>query len=74
MQIRHATARAMGYAGSPAGLLNAETNLTYAVKYLAGAWHAAGGNPNRAVAYYASGYRGRVWGTRTVALRRARHR
>jgi soluble lytic murein transglycosylase-like protein len=59
MQIKHATARAMGYAGSPAGLLDAETNMTYAVRYLAGAYHAAGGNPNRAVALYASGYRGR---------------
>ena len=59
MQIRYATARGIGYTGSPAGLLNAETNLTYAVKYLAGAYRAAGGNANRAVAYYASGYHGR---------------
>ena len=55
MQIRHATARSMGYAGSASGLLDAETNLTYAVRYLAGAYRAAGGNPSRAVAYYASG-------------------
>ncbi|MGC5083416.1 hypothetical protein, partial [Escherichia coli] len=33
-----------------------DTNLTYAVKYLAGAYQAAGGNHNRAVAYYAGGY------------------
>jgi soluble lytic murein transglycosylase-like protein len=59
MQIKYATARSMGYAGSPGGLLDAETNLTYAVKYLAGAYHAAGGNQGRAVALYASGYRGR---------------
>ena len=56
MQIRLATARAMGYRGSAAGLLDANTNMTYAVKYLAGAYRAAGGNMSRAVHYYASGY------------------
>ena len=30
--------------------------MTYAVRYLAGAYRAAGGNENRAVALYASGY------------------
>jgi soluble lytic murein transglycosylase-like protein len=56
MQIKYATARGAGYAGSASGLLDAETNLTYAVKYLAGAFQAAGGNANRAVALYQSGY------------------
>jgi soluble lytic murein transglycosylase-like protein len=56
MQIRLGTARAMGYRGSAAGLLDADTNMTYAVKYLAGAYRAAGGNPDRAVHYYAAGY------------------
>jgi soluble lytic murein transglycosylase-like protein len=56
MQIRLGTARAMGYTGSVAGLLDADTNMTYAVKYLAGAYRAAGGNESRAVAYYAGGY------------------
>ena len=56
MQIRLGTARAMGYSGSAAGLLDAQTNMTYAVRYLAGAYRAAGGNENRAVALYASGY------------------
>ena len=59
MQIRYATARGVGYAGSAAGLLDPETNLTYAIRYLAGAYRAAGGNASRAVAYYASGYHGR---------------
>ena len=58
MQIRLGTARAMGYGGSAAGLLDANTNMTYAVKYLAGAYRAAGGNPDRAVALYARGYGG----------------
>jgi soluble lytic murein transglycosylase-like protein len=56
MQIKLATARAMGYRGTAAGLLDADTNMTYAVKYLAGAFHVAGGNTNRAVHYYAAGY------------------
>jgi soluble lytic murein transglycosylase-like protein len=56
MQIRLGTARAMGYSGSAAGLLDAETNMTYAVRYLAGAYRAAGGNESRAVALYARGY------------------
>jgi soluble lytic murein transglycosylase-like protein len=56
MQIRLQTARAMGYGGSASGLLEPETNLTYAVRYLAGAYRAAGGNANRSVAYYARGY------------------
>jgi len=59
MQIKYATARGVGYGGSASGLLDAETNLTYAVRYLAGAYRAAGGNHGRAVAYYASGYHGR---------------
>jgi len=56
MQIRYGTARAMGYRGTPAGLLDADTNMTYAVKYLAGAYRAAGGNPSTTVHYYAAGY------------------
>ena len=56
MQIKLATARGMGYTGTAAGLLDAETNMTYAVKYLAGAYRVAGGNTSRAVHYYAAGY------------------
>jgi soluble lytic murein transglycosylase-like protein len=56
MQIKLATARGLGYTGDAAGLRDPNTNLTYAVKYLAGAYRAANGDPNRAVAYYASGY------------------
>jgi hypothetical protein len=56
MQIKPATARSMGYTGSPSGLLDADTNMTYAVKYLAGAYKVAGGNHDRAVSNYARGY------------------
>ena len=56
MQIRLGTARAMGFSGSAAELLDPAVNMTYAVRYLAGAYRAANGNENRAVALYASGY------------------
>src|SRR6478752_2334702 len=56
MQIKLPTARSMGYTGNAAGLLDANTNMTYAVKYLAGAYRLANGNHSRAVNYYAAGY------------------
>ena len=56
MQIKLGTARAMGYTGTAAGLLDPETNMTYAVKYLAGAYKVAGGSESGAVANYARGY------------------
>ena len=46
----------MGYTGDAAGLRDPNTNLTYAVKYLAGAYRAANGDHARAVHYYAAGY------------------
>ena len=46
----------MGYRGAASGLLDAETNLKYAVKYLRGAYLTAGGNYDRSVRLYASGY------------------
>lgn len=56
MQILPATARSMGYQGSNEGLLDAETNLKYAVRYLRGAWLTAGGDEDQAVRFYARGY------------------
>lgn len=56
MQILPQTARQMGYDGRPDGLLDAETNLKYAVKYLRGAWLVAGGDRDAAVGWYARGY------------------
>ncbi|WP_292306555.1 lytic transglycosylase domain-containing protein [Mesorhizobium sp.] len=56
MQIKHATARGMGYDGPAAGLFDAETNLKYAVKYLRGAWLVSGGNAKRADQLYQTGY------------------
>ena len=56
MQISHPTARGMGYTGAAKGLLDAETNLKYAVRYLSGAYKVAGGDESQAVRYYARGY------------------
>jgi soluble lytic murein transglycosylase-like protein len=56
MQIKLATARALGYTGDAEGLRDPDTNLKYGVKYLAGAYRAAGGDHDRAVKYYAAGY------------------
>ncbi|WP_054310728.1 transglycosylase SLT domain-containing protein [Mesorhizobium sp. 1M-11] len=56
MQIKHATARGMGYGGSPKGLFDAETNLKYAVKYLRGAFLVANGDYKRADRLYQTGY------------------
>jgi len=56
MQIRHDTARGMGYAGPANGLLDADTNLNYGVAYLANAFRVAGGDERRAVQLYAGGY------------------
>jgi soluble lytic murein transglycosylase-like protein len=56
MQILPQTAHTMGYRGEPQGLLDAETNLKYAGKYLRGAWLVSRGNEDRAVMWYARGY------------------
>lgn len=56
MQIKLATARGVGYTGDAEGLRDPETNLTYGVKYLAGAYRAAEGNHDRAVHLFAAGY------------------
>jgi soluble lytic murein transglycosylase-like protein len=56
MQIHPQTAYTMGFRGDPSRLLDAETNLTYGVRYLRGAWIISDGNQDKAVAWYARGY------------------
>lgn len=56
MQIRHQTARGMGYSGSASGLLDAETNARYGMKYLALAYRLAGGDTCRTIMKYQSGH------------------
>ncbi len=56
MQIKYSTAKSMGYQGKPEGLLDAETNLKYAIKYLRGAWLVADNKNDNAIQLYARGY------------------
>lgn len=56
MQIKYSTAKSMGYQGKPEGLLDAETNLKYAIRYLRGAWLVADNKNDNAIRLYARGY------------------
>ena len=56
MQIDPRTAGTMGYRGHADGLLDAETNLKYGVKYLRGAWLVSQGDRDAAVGWYSRGY------------------
>ena len=56
LQISVPTARSMGFRGAPNDLLDAETNLIYAGKYLRGAWLLADGSFDEAVKWYSRGY------------------
>lgn len=56
MQILPETARTMGFRGQPGDLLDAETNLIYAGRYLRGAWLLSNGDEATAVGWYARGY------------------
>lgn len=56
MQIKYSTAKSMGYQGPPEGLLDPETNLKYAIKYLRGAWLVADNKNDSAIKLYARGY------------------
>lgn len=56
MQILPQTAGSMGYQGPPSGLLDADTNLNYAGRYLRGAWLVSNGDEAAAVGWYARGY------------------
>jgi soluble lytic murein transglycosylase-like protein len=56
MQIKYTTARGLGYRGSAAGLLDPDTNLTWGVRYLAGAYRMAQGDANVARILYGTGY------------------
>lgn len=56
MQILPATARSMGFGGAAKDLLDAETNLKYAGKYLRGAWLLADGSYDTAIKWYSRGF------------------
>ncbi len=54
-QINLRTARGLGYSGNAGGLLNANTNLTYAMRYLGQAYRLAGGDTCGTVMRYQNG-------------------
>ena len=56
LQILPATARSMGFRGQPSDLLDADTNLEFALKYLRGAWLLSDGDHATAISWYARGY------------------
>jgi soluble lytic murein transglycosylase-like protein len=56
-QISLPTARSLGYAGGAEGLLDARTNLTFGLRYLARAYELAGGDTCGAVLRYQAGHR-----------------
>ena len=56
LQILPATARSMGFRGRPSDLLDADTNLEFALKYLRGAWLLSDGDHDTAIMWYARGY------------------
>jgi soluble lytic murein transglycosylase-like protein len=56
MQIKPATARAMGYTGKTAGLYDPATNLKYGIKYLAMADQLGGGDMCSAILRYNAGH------------------
>src|SRR5690606_35263273 len=56
MQISYATAQSMGYRGPAAGLLDADTNLRYSVKYLSGAYLVGGNDAAAGISNYSRGY------------------
>ena len=56
LQILPATARSMGFNGRPEDLLDADTNLEFAVKYLRGAWLISDGSQDMAIKHDSRGY------------------
>jgi soluble lytic murein transglycosylase-like protein len=55
MQIRLPTARGVGFRGDARGLMNAETNLTYGMRYLGAAHREARGDTCRTIQRYQTG-------------------
>ncbi|MBZ6075214.1 lytic transglycosylase domain-containing protein [Microvirga puerhi] len=56
-QINFRTAQSLGYQGNAAGLLDAETNLRFGLKYLAQAYRLAGGDTCGTILRYQFGHR-----------------
>ena len=56
MQIKHSTARLLGFAGSRTELYDPRTNVRWGMKYLAGAYKLAGGNVCKTALKYQGGH------------------
>ncbi len=56
MQIKPQTARGIGFTGSASALYDPETNLRWGMKYLAGAYHKAGGDTCGTIMRYQGGH------------------
>lgn len=56
MQIKHSTARFLGFAGSRAELYDPKTNVRWGMKYLAGAYKLANGNVCQTALKYQGGH------------------
>ena len=56
MQLRHDTARSVGYGGAASGLLDPDVNLRYGMAYLGNAYRVAGGDSGRALTLYTKGF------------------
>ena len=56
-QIKPATARSLGFSGPASALLDADTNLTFGMKYLKGAWEQGGHDVCKASMKYKGGHR-----------------
>jgi soluble lytic murein transglycosylase-like protein len=56
MQLRYETAREMGYGGTKGALYDAETNIRWGVKYLAGAYKLAHGDLCQTSLKYLAGH------------------
>lgn len=56
MQIKHQTARGVGYGGSRAALYEPATNIKFGMRYLAGAYRLAGGDTCGTVMRYQGGH------------------
>lgn len=63
MQIKPATARGVGYRGSPSGLNNCATGIKYGMIYLRQAYRKAGGNVYRTALLYNAGIHSKLKST-----------
>jgi soluble lytic murein transglycosylase-like protein len=67
MQIKPQTARGMGFTGSASALYDPDTNLTWGMKYLAGAYRLAGGDTCGTIMRYQGGHYARSMSRAAVA-------